>query len=72
MSFHLQVQCATTFDEVIERGVQIDQSLIAKGLIKAFSKDHPAPIHPKNSMYFNKNKNMVSDGITDAKHIQAV
>jgi len=69
MSFHLQVQCATTFDEVIERGVQIEKALIAKGLIKTISKDHPTPIHPEKPKYFNRNKNMVSDRIINTKHI---
>jgi len=40
MDFQLQVHYATTFDEIIKRGVQIEKSLIAKGLVKNFSKDH--------------------------------
>jgi len=73
LSFQLQLQSASTFDELVSKGVIIERALIAKGTIKIFrdNKDSPQNSNDK-SRFWNKNKNVVNDGIVDTKNIQTM
>lgn len=72
IAFHRQMHYVRTFEEVIEKGVQIEKALIAKGTLKSQSKDNQNFKPTENLKVFNKNKNVVGDGITDSKHVQMV
>jgi len=73
LSFQLQLQSASTFDELVSKGTIIERALIAKGTIKIFrdNKDYPQNFNDK-SHFWNKNKNVVNDGVVDAKNIQTM
>jgi len=47
IGFHLQIFCASTFEEVIDKGTTIERALITKGLIKLYD----------NKSYSNNNNN---------------
>ncbi|KAH9322457.1 hypothetical protein KI387_017096, partial [Taxus chinensis] len=57
---------------VIEKGIQIEKALITKGTLKTQSKDNQSVKPAEKPKIFNKNKNMVGDGITDSKRVQTV
>ncbi|KAH9323714.1 hypothetical protein KI387_018353, partial [Taxus chinensis] len=72
LSFHMQMHCLNSFEEVIEKGTQIEKALISKGLLKAPFRDQPYRDTPQNqdkSKFFNRNRNIVNDGITDSRHV---
>jgi len=72
MAFHLQVHCASTFDEIIEKCVTIKKELIEKGLVKIYNlNDNNKPSNDKPK-FWAKNKNIIGDGATNSKFIQIV
>lgn len=66
------MHCVHTFEEVIEKGVQIEKAIVAKGTVKSQSKDNQNAKPTEKPKIFNKNKNVVGDGITDSKRVQMV
>jgi len=69
MAFHLQVHYASTFDEIIEKGVTIEKALIAKGLVKIYNKNNNDKTSNDKPKFWAKNKNTVGDGATNSKYI---
>lgn len=65
------MHCVCTFEEVIEKGVQIEKYLIAKGTLKSQFRDNQNVKPTEKPKVFNK-KNVVGDRITDSKHVQVV
>lgn len=75
MDFHLQVHCAQTFDEIIEKGMIIEKALLRKGLLqtKVAEKEKTSKtIAVENPKILAKNKNLVGDGVTENKHVRTV
>jgi len=85
LAFHLQVFCASNFEELIEKGITIEKSLVAKGSIKLY--DNNKNNHNNNNntssnnnnaqtsdkpYFWNKNKNSLNDGVTYTKAVQNV
>ena len=60
------------FEEVIEKGSQIEKVLIAKGMLKIVIKNKHEAKSTYKSKLFNKNKHVVGDGITNSKRFQAI
>lgn len=63
----IQIQCCTTFEEIIEKGVLIEKGPIARGLVK-INKETPKPNNDKGK-YWSQNKNVTNDEVVDAKLI---
>lgn len=61
----LQIQCCTTFEDAIEKGVFIDKTLVAKGLVKIFKETPNAP--SDKGIFWSQNKNVTNDGVVKAK-----
>lgn len=58
-----------SFEDMITQGLKCERPLIKKGLIKIYNdpKDGPRPRFNRDKPNFwNKNKNIVNDGIVDA------
>ncbi|KAH9295593.1 hypothetical protein KI387_039181, partial [Taxus chinensis] len=62
----------SNFEEVIEKGSQIEKSLITKGTLKPFVKDKHEAKSIDKPKFFNRNKHIVGDGITNSKRVQDV
>ena len=73
MEFHLDVKDTDSFNDMITKGLKCERALIKKGLIKIFNepKDGPRPrFNTDKPNFWNKNKNIVNDGVVDARTIQ--
>lgn len=70
IGYDLRKSCLSTFKEVIENGLATKKVLIEKGTIKLF-KDNKDESKGKDKPYlWNKNKNMVNDGVVDSNMIK--
>lgn len=70
MEFHLEMKDTKSFEEMITQGLKCERALIKKGLIKIYNehKDGPHPHYNRDKpKFWNKNKNVVNDGIVDAR-----
>lgn len=73
MEFHLDVKDTDSFNDMITKGLKCERALIKKGLIKIFNepKDGPRPcFNSDKPNFWNKNKNIINDGVVDARTIQ--
>lgn len=65
----LLLKCLDTFDEVIDMGFRIEQTLIDNGTIKINDdKDYKGSSSNHKTPFWAKNKNVVNDGVVDAKN----
>lgn len=73
IALHLQLQCVTTFYEVIENGLTIEKALIVEGVIKIYKdQKYNNQTSNKKPKYWSKNKNVVNDGVTNNKRVQNI
>lgn len=66
----LQIHCCNTFEDVIEKGVSIEKSLVEKGLVKIFKENHNN-LNDKGK-FWSRNENSTNDGVVDAKAVDKV
>jgi len=69
LSYQIQVQCPISFSKVIEMGLIIEKSLIAKGQIKLYKDTSSTNTNNDKPRFWTKNKNVVNDGVVDAKNV---
>lgn len=67
LSYQIQIQCPTSFTKVIEMGLFIEKAMIAKGTLKLYKDTPPSNYTTDKSKFWTKNKNVVNDGVVDAK-----
>lgn len=67
LSYQIQIQCPTSFSKVIEMGLFIEKAMIAKGAIKIYKDTPNSNYTTDKSKFWTKNKNVVNDGVVDAK-----
>lgn len=69
----LWVHCRTTFADLVEHGVQVEQALIVEGKLKYGPKNtNPNfPLADKNK-FWAKNKYVTNDGLVDAKVVNTM
>ena len=77
MSYRVHLQCPPNFKKLIENGVKIEEAMVKKGELKLYMKDNGNSSNHNNSnnnndrsKYWNKNKNVVNDGVVDNKNIK--
>ena len=77
MSYRVQLQCLPTFKKLIENSVKIEEAMVFKGELKLYTKDNRTFLNNNNSnnnndqsKYWNKNKNILNDGVVDNKNIK--
>lgn len=72
MAFYLQVQCASTFDKIIKKRINMTKYHISKGLVKIYkdNKDNPSTSSDKSCLW--KKKNFVNNGEVDTKPIPKI
>lgn len=73
IEFHLEIKGTNSFAEVITQGLKTKKALIKKGLVKIYkdNKDSPFPNYNSDKpKFWNKNKNVVNDGIVDARTVK--
>ena len=82
MSYRLQLQYPPNFNKLIENGIKIEEAMVQKSEIKLYSKDNAGSSNSNSntynsnsnndkSKYWNKNKNIVNDGIVDNRNAQS-
>lgn len=68
MAHNFQLHCITTFAALVEKGLILERALVAKGQVKKiYDKEKSFGDKPH---YWNRNKNIVNDGVTNTKHVQ--
>lgn len=71
MVYHIWLNYASAFKDVMSKGPLVEQDLIDEGIIKLYKEYSNKPSH-KKQWYWNKNKNVVGDGVTDSKILQMI
>ena len=70
LAHHMTMNCLQTYKDIKEKGMILEQGLIKDGIIKIYKETNQDRTHSNDkSRYWNKNKNMVTDGATDTRHI---
>lgn len=67
LSFHLKIQCITSYDELVPRDLNIKRALISQGNTQAYKDNHPLTSSNEKPCVWTKNKNVTNDGVVDAK-----
>src|SRR5271156_6136652 len=67
MSFQMKMASPDTFEALVKKGKYIEDGLLQRGTIK-----HYTPSNNDKPKFWSKNKGVVNDGVTDAKHVQNV
>ena len=66
----MTMNCLQTYKDIKEKGMILEQGLIKYGIIKIYKETNQDGTHSNDkSWYWNKNKNTVTDGATDTRHI---
>lgn len=71
LAYHICLNCAATFKDMMTKGPSVEQALIDEGIIKLYKESFDKPSGDRKR-YWNKNKNVVGDGITNSKIVQMV
>lgn len=70
MSHPLSCQCLESFEKVAKEGLTLECVLLEKGVLKPYQKDSQGfSLANDKPRYWSKNKNVVNDGVIDAKHV---
>ena len=70
LTHHMTMNFLQTYKDIKENGMLLEQGLIKDGIIKIYKETSQDQTHSNDkSWYWNKNKNTVTDGTTDTRHI---
>lgn len=67
LPFQLRMQCVSTYEELISKGINIERGLITKRLTRIYKNNHPSSSSRDKPHTWAKNKNVTNDGVVDAK-----
>lgn len=73
MKYLLQMQCLSTFKEIIEKGLKCEKGLLEQGILKN-SKDSGTSntTSADKPKFWSINKNVINDGVVDARVVNRV
>lgn len=71
LGFHLRMQYATTFEELMEKGLTIERALIAKGLVKIYKDNNQPSSSNDKTRLWAKNKNVTNNGLVDTNFVES-
>lgn len=71
ISYHICLNCTSTFKDIMTKGPSVEKALINEGVIKLY-KDYFDKSNHDKQRYWNKNKNVVGDGVTNSKIVQMI
>jgi hypothetical protein len=72
LSYRLNLHCCPHFEKLIENTITIEGALVKRRVIK-FDKDNPSSSNHNindKTRFWNRNKNIVNDGIVDANNLR--
>ena len=73
LAHHMVMNYLQTYKDIKEKGMGLEQGLIKDGVIRLY-KENTQDRGPSNdkTLYWNKNKNTVTDGATDTRQVHIV
>lgn len=74
LSRPLTSQCIKSFQKLTDKGLALERVLLEEGTLKHYqrSSQNSSPYHNDKPKFWSKNKNVINDGVTDAKQVQTV
>ena len=70
LAYHMTMNYLQTYKDIKEKGMILEQEIFKDGIIKIYKETNQHRTHSnEKSRYWNKNKNTVTDGATDTRHI---
>ena len=73
LAHHMTMNYLQTYKDIKEKGMILEQGLIKDGVVKIYKEanQNQTPSNDK-SRYWNKNKHVAIDGVTDTRHVNIV
>ncbi|MDF3686227.1 hypothetical protein [Enterobacter hormaechei] len=69
LAHHMTMNCLQTYKDIKEKGMILEQGLIKDGVVKIYKEANQNQSHSNDkSRYWNKNKHVATDGVTDTRH----
>ena len=73
LAHQMIMNCLQTYKDIKEKGMILEQGLIKYDVIKIYKESNQDQTHSNDKpWYWNKNKNTVTNGATDTRHINIV
>ena len=73
LAHHMVMNYLQTYKDIKEKGMGLEQGLIKYGVIKLYKENtQDWGLSNDKTRYWNKNKNMVTDGATDTQKVHII
>lgn len=73
LAHHMTMNYLQTYKDIKEKGMILEQGLIKDGVVKIYKEANQNQSHSNDkSRYWNKNKQVATDGVTDTRHVNIV